>query len=69
MEKRKAAAINCKTEYMENPVGIDSRTQLLQWQCTECRKQSAFQIMLYRNGEVLSDTGKVNSDSMQYLVQ
>lgn len=69
MEKNKIAAIHCKTEYMENPVGIDSRTQLLQWQCTGCRKQSAFQIMLYRNGELLSDTGKVNSDSMQYLVQ
>lgn len=68
MEKNKIAAINCKTEYMVNPVGIDSRTQLLQWQCTVCVKQSAYQIMLYRNGELLCDTGKVLSDSMQYLV-
>lgn len=69
MEKNKIAAINCKTEYMVNPVGIDSRTQLLQWQCTVCVKQSAYQILLYRNGELLCDTGKVLSDSMQYLVQ
>ena len=69
MEKNKVAATSCKTEYMVNPVGIDSRTQLLQWQCTGCVKQSAYQIMLYRNGELLSDTGKVLSDSMQYLIQ
>lgn len=67
--KEKIKAVNCKTEYMENPIGIDTPEQLLQWQCENCNYQSAYQIELYRGKQLFFGTGKINSDQMQYEVQ
>ena len=62
-------AVNCKTEYMENPIGIDTTEQLLQWQCEDCNYQSAYQIELYKDGQLFFDTGKTESGQMSYEVK
>ena len=68
-ETEKIRAVKCRTEYMENPIGIDTESQMLQWQCENCQYQSAYQIEIYRNGELFSDTGKVESNGMHYLMK
>ena len=35
-------AINCKTEYMVNPIGLDSANQFLSWNCAGGKFQTAF---------------------------
>jgi len=59
------------TEYKENPIGIDSRQPRLSWQIQSDRRgvtQSAYQIVVartekdLRGGNLVWDTGKVNSD-------
>ena len=46
-------AINCKTEYMLNPIGLDSDSQFLSWNCdctlSEYLSQSRFKMRLERN--------------------
>ena len=53
-------AIRLRTEYLENPIGIDIRHPRLMWNCEGGSKQTAYQIVTDSR-----DTGKVLSDSMQ----
>ena len=52
-------AIRLRTEYLENPIGIDIRHPRLMWNCEGGSKQTAYQIVTDSR-----DTGKVLSDSM-----
>lgn len=58
---------NLKTEYLDNPIGIDTVKPRLMWNVEDCIKQNAFEIEAYDEyGNKLLDTGLVNSSSMHY---
>lgn len=61
-------AVNLKTEYLRNPIGIDITEPRFYWQCEDGIKQSAYQIVAKdENGTLLWDSGKVQSDSMTHI--
>ena len=55
-------AYDLKTEYLRNPLGIDILSPRFSWKCDGLLKQSAYQIVCKRDGEVIYDSGKVLSD-------
>lgn len=57
-------AINLKTEYLENPLGIDIRKPRLFWNCDGGVRQSAYQIIATADNKIILDTGKVISPQM-----
>ena len=60
-------AIHLRTEYMENPVGIDVVNPRLFWICEGGKKQTAYQIIARCGGEAVWDTGKVVSSRMTHI--
>ena len=52
-------AINIKTEYLKNPLGIDIKNPRIFWNCEGGKKQTACQIISDK-----WDSGKVETDSM-----
>ena len=57
-------AINLKTEYLINPMGIDTQNPRLMWNCEGGIKQTAFRIIAKSNEKTVWDSGKVVSSSM-----
>ena len=57
-------AINLKTEYLINPIGIDLRHPRLFWNCEGGTKQTAYRIVAKTDEQIVWDSGKVSSDSM-----
>lgn len=57
-------AVNLKTEYMENPIGIDIARPYLSWTCQGGRKQSAYEIEAVSGGTLVWKSKKVYSDQM-----
>ncbi len=58
-------AVNLKTEYLKNPIGIDITKPLLFWNCEGGTKQTAYKIIANDDcGNLIWDSGKVNSDKM-----
>lgn len=57
-------AINLKTEYLINPIGIDIRHPRLMWNCEGGTKQTAYRIVAKIDEQIVWDSGKVSSDSM-----
>lgn len=58
-------AINLKTEYLKNPLGIDKPNPRLFWNCEGGKKQTAYQIWAEgEDGTLLWDSGKVISSRM-----
>lgn len=61
-------AVRMKTEYLYEPIGIDYKKPRLFWNCTDGKRQTAYQIIAETdNGELLWDSGKVESASMRTL--
>ena len=61
-------AINLKTEYLTNPIGIDYRLPRLSWNCESGKKQTAYQIVAVDvDGTELWDSGKVESSQMHLI--
>lgn len=58
-------AINLKTEYLVNPIGIDIRHPRLMWNCEGGMTQTAYRIIAKSDGETVWDSGKVSSASMR----
>lgn len=56
-------AINVKTEYMKNPVGIGAKTPRIMWNCDGGQKQTAYCVDAVVDGKEWS-SGKVESGSM-----
>ena len=56
-------AINIKTEYLKNPLGIDIDNPRVMWNCEGGIAQTAYQIVTKD-----WDSGKVNSSSMQAVI-
>ena len=58
-------AINLKTEYLIDPVGIDIKNPRLMWNCEGGKKQTAYRIVAASDGKTVWDSGKVSSSSMR----
>ena len=58
-------AINLKTDFLVNPIGIDKRNPVFSWNCEEGIRQSAYEIKAVSNGETIWDSGKVLSNRMR----
>ena len=58
-------AINLKTEYLVNPIGIDIKNPRLMWNCEGGVKQNAYRIVAMSDGKTVWDSGKVQSSSMR----
>ena len=58
-------AINLKTDYLVNPIGIDIKNPRLMWNCEGGKKQTAYRIVAVSNGKTVWDSGKVISSSMR----
>ena len=57
-------AINLKTEYLINPIGMDIRHPRLFWNCEGGTKQTAYRIIAKTDGKTVWDSGKIASESM-----
>lgn len=57
-------AIDLKTEYLVNPLGIDLKNPRLMWNCEGGVKQTAYRIIATTDGNTVWDSGKVLSDRM-----
>lgn len=57
-------AINLKTEYLKNPIGIDIQSPRLMWTCEGSIKQTAYRIVASCDGKQVWDSGKVITDDM-----
>lgn len=58
-------AINLKTEYLINPMGIDTQNPCLMWNCDGGVAQTAYRIVAKSGEKTVWDSGKVNSSSMR----
>ena len=58
-------AINLKTEYLINPMGIDIQNPRLMWNCDGGIKQTAYRIVAKSDKKTVWDSGKVCSSSMR----
>ena len=58
-------AINLKTEYLINPMGIDIQNPRLMWNCEGGIKQTAYRIIAKSDEKTAWDSGKVSSSSMR----
>lgn len=56
-------AVNIRTEYLKNPLGIDISSPRIMWNCDEGIKQTAYRVTA--DG---FDSGRIESDSMRYAV-
>ena len=57
-------AINLKTEYLVNPIGIDIQNPRLMWNCEDGITQTAYRVIAKSGEKIVWDSGKVNSSSM-----
>lgn len=63
-------AIRLRTEYLFKPIGLDIRQPRFYWNCESDRdnaRQSAYQIIAGRQGEIIWDSGKVESGRMAHI--
>lgn len=60
-------AINLKTNYLVNPIGVDFKKPMLTWNCEGGHKQTAYKIEIELNSRPYFNTGKVESSSMRYI--
>ena len=60
-------AINLKTEHMINPLGIDVREPYLTWNCLDGKRQSAYEIQILENDNVVCNSGKIICDEMYHV--
>lgn len=58
-------AINLRTEYLKDPIGIDIKNPRLMWNCEGGKKQTAYRIIAVSDGKEVWDSGKVMSSSMR----
>ncbi|MEK3794426.1 family 78 glycoside hydrolase catalytic domain [Paenibacillus sp. FSL R7-0204] len=57
-------AVNLKTEYLLNPIGIDITSPRLMWNVADGIKQSAYVIQLEINGDLISTGDKIETGEM-----
>ena len=57
-------AVRLKCEYLANPLGLDIENPRLMWNCEGGTRQTAYRIEARCDGELLWDSGKVESSGM-----
>lgn len=57
-------AVNLKTEYRKNPLGLDAGAPFLSWTCSGGTWQRAYRVKALSGGAVLWDSGKVEGGDM-----
>ena len=60
-------AIQLRTEYLCAPMGIDIGRPRLSWNCAGGIKQTAYQIIAKVGGEIVWNSGKVESSTMTHI--
>ncbi len=60
-------AIRLRTEYLNNPIGIDIAHPRLFWNCEGDVTQTAYQIIAECDGKTVWDSGKVESNQMTHI--
>ena len=60
-------AIRLRTEYLNNPIGIDIAVPRLFWNCEGGITQKAYQIVADSNGKTVWDSGRVESAKMTHI--
>lgn len=60
-------AIHLRTEYLENPIGIDIMPPRFYWNCEGGVKQTAYQIIAKCDDKEIWNSGKVESSSMTHI--
>ncbi len=58
-------AVNLRTEYLSDPIGIDVQNPRLTWTCDGGIKQTAYRIVATSDGKTVWDSGRVASDAMR----
>ena len=58
-------AINLKTEFLKNPIGVDMQNPRLMWNCLGGIRQKAYRILALCGGKTVWDSGKVMSERMR----
>lgn len=58
---------NLKVEYLTNPLGVDFKNPKFTWNVSDCKKQTAFIIKIYVNGNRIFQSEKVKTSSMYFL--
>lgn len=61
-------AIRLRCEQMENPLGIDVQKPCLSWICQDGIHQTAYEIEAKTGEDVIYNSGKVASDSMNVML-
>ncbi len=59
-------AVNLRTEFMHDPLGIDINMPLLSWICEGGKRQTAFELSASENGEEIFNSGKLESREMRH---
>ena len=60
-------AVRLRTEYLSEPIGIDICKPRLFWNCEGGTNQTAYQIIAKVGGEIVWNSGKVESSSMTHI--
>ena len=60
-------ATKLKTNYLNNPVGIDPGSVVFTWIPAEGLRQSGFRITVAYNGKTIFDSGKIISSGTEYV--
>lgn len=60
-------AIHLRTDYLKEPLGLSCRMPEFFWYAEGGRKQTAYQITVFREEEQVWDSGKVASDRMTHI--
>ncbi|GHT97842.1 alfa-L-rhamnosidase [Spirochaetia bacterium] len=60
-------AVQLRTEYLENPLGLDITEPRFYWNCEGGVKQSAYRILAMCGTVFVWDSGKVASDKMSHI--
>lgn len=61
-------AVNIRTEYMHNPVGIDIRKPRISWSCDKGVKQTAYEVSARADDTEFWNSGKVVSSDMSAFI-
>lgn len=61
-------ASHLRIDYLKEPLGLGNPKPKFYWHCQGGKAQTAYQIVVTRNGKNIWDTGKVNSPSMTHIV-
>lgn len=60
-------AIELRTDYLKDPIGLGDRTPEFFWKCAGGKKQTAYQILVTCEGKLLWNSGKVPKNSMTHI--